>query len=105
MGVVITLPLIGKPGQELGEGSAVTGARLRDWSRDLAARLAGAAEILDKLAGAGWEARAGLHDVLLSNPDVGTGAEARTRLDGLGIDPDRVQIVEVPESPEGPAGG
>jgi hypothetical protein len=100
MSVMLTLPLFGKPGHELEEGSEVTGQQLRDLGQDLAARLAEAADLVDQLTGAGWEAQLTLYDVMLSHPYVETEAEARSRLDALGIDPDRIHIDEFDDEPE-----
>ena len=94
MSVSLSLFLYGKPGQELDEGGEVTPEQLRALGKDLRARLEQAAEIVEKLSGAGWEAQMGLYDVMLYNPYVRTEADVRTRLDGLGIDPDEVSILE-----------
>jgi hypothetical protein len=39
----------------------------------------------------------GLYDVMLSHPYVRTEAEARSRLDDLGIDPDEISLLELEE--------
>lgn len=106
MTVMITLPLFGKPGQELNEGGEVTGEQIRQLARDLSARLQEVADVLDKLTAAGWEAQVGLYDVLLSHPFLHTEVAARSQLDGLGIDPEQVfldefESEEEPESEEG----
>ena len=103
MAVFLTLPLFGKPGQELDEGEEVTAEQLRALGKDLAARLESAAEVLEKLTGAGWEAQMALYDITLSHAYVRTESEARIRLDELGIDPDELHIMEFEdEEEEGP---
>jgi hypothetical protein len=100
MSVAVMLHLFGKPGQELEEGGAVTAEDLRQLAQDLNLRLQAAAEVVDKLTGAGWEAEMGLYDIFLSHPFLGTEAEARAQLDGLGIDPDQVHIDEFEDEEE-----
>jgi hypothetical protein len=92
--VSVTLWLFGKPGHELNEGGEVTADEIRALSQCMKERLEQAADIVEKLTGAGWEAQMGLYDVMLYNPYVRTEADVRTRLDGLGIDPDEVSILE-----------
>jgi hypothetical protein len=100
MAVTLMLYLFGKPGVELNEGAEVTPKDLRDLGADLQARMNAAADIVEKLAGAGWEARLSLYDVMLSNPYVETAVQAEGRLLALGIDPDAVAIDEWPEEEE-----
>jgi hypothetical protein len=88
------LSLFGKPGQELEEGEEVTDRQLRALGDDLRNRLHEAAEIVEKLTGAGWEAQMTLYDVMLSHPYVTTEAQARDKLEDLGIDPESVFIEE-----------
>jgi hypothetical protein len=92
--VSVTLWLFGKPGHELSEGEEITAEQIRDLAQGMKERLEQAADIVEKLTGAGWEAQMGLYDVMLYNPFVRTEADVRTRLDGLGIDPDEVSILE-----------
>jgi hypothetical protein len=94
MAVFINLPLFFKPGYELGEGEEVTGEQIRNLGQDLAARLEHIGNLVDKLTGAGWEAQTGLYDVMLSHPFFRTADEARAQLDGLGIDPEHVNLDE-----------
>jgi hypothetical protein len=94
MAVTIMMYLFGKPGQELEEGAEVTPPQLRDLGRDLRARLEEAADIVEKLTGAGWDAQMTLYDVILSHPYVDTQAQAEEKLRDLGIDPERVLIDE-----------
>ena len=65
--------------------------------QSLSDRLSG---ILDKLTGAGWSAQTTLYDIFLSHPYVRTEAEARMRLDDLGIDPDEILIMESDDEEE-----
>ncbi len=102
MAVIITLPLFGKPGYELGEGVEVSGEQVRQLGRELAERLDTVAGLLDKLTAAGWDAQTGLYDVMLSHPFLRTEAEARTQLDGLGIDPEEVSLDEFEDEDEEP---
>jgi hypothetical protein len=95
MSVLANLWLFGKPGHELNEGGDVTGPEIRALAQCLSERLQRAAEIVEKMTGAGWDAQMGLYDVMLSHPYVRTEAEARTRLDDLGIDPDEVCLMEL----------
>jgi hypothetical protein len=103
MAVTLSLFLFGKPGQELNEGAEVTAEQVRALAEELQARLRITADMLEKLAGAGWEAEMALYDIMLSHPYVRTEAEARMRLDDLGIDPDHANIFEFEdEEDEGP---
>jgi hypothetical protein len=92
--VSVTLWLFGKPGHELNEGEDVHADAIRALAQSMKERLEQAADIVEKLTGAGWEAQMGLYDVMLYNPYVRTEADVRTRLDDLGIDPDEVSILE-----------
>jgi hypothetical protein len=103
MGVTVCLPLFGNPGQELEEGSAVRGQQLHDLAGQLHDRLGRAADILDRLAAAGWSSRLAMYDVILLHPDVSTAAAAVRRLQALGLDPAEFMIVEdVEEDEDGP---
>jgi hypothetical protein len=101
MGVTVALPLFGNPGRELDEGSPVEGRHLRELARTLSERLAGAADVLDRLAAEGWSMRVALFDVVLEHPQVVTAAEAVRRLRQAGVDPEGLVIVEDVEE-EGP---
>ena len=94
MSVSVSLWLFGKPGHELNEGEEIHADAIRALAQSMQERLVLAADIVEKLTGAGWEAQMGLYDVMLYNPYVRTEADVRTRLDGLGIDPDEVSILE-----------
>ena len=94
MGVVLTLTLFGKPGMELEEGAAVTAQQLRDLGRDLLARLDKAADIVEKLTGAGWEAQMALYHISLVHPYIHSSTQAVQKLLDLGIDPEDVDIDE-----------
>jgi hypothetical protein len=94
MSVSLSLFLYGKPGQELDEGGEVTPEQLRALGKELHARLEQAAEIVEKLSGAGWEVQMGLYDVFLSHPYLNTAAAVEEKLQDLGIDPTSVNIDE-----------
>lgn len=100
MGVTVTLPLFGNPGQELEEGSAVKGQQLRELAAQLQERLAQAADKLDKLAGTGWSTQLAMYDVILFHPHVHTREEVVARVQALGIDPEQLMIVEDVEEDE-----
>src|SRR4051812_30222392 len=76
MPVTIMLYLFGKPGVELREGEDVTPEELRALGDDLKERLTSAAEIVEKLTGAGWDAQMTLYDILLSHPYIDTEPQA-----------------------------
>ncbi|MBV9125354.1 MAG: hypothetical protein JO112_18520, partial [Planctomycetes bacterium] len=80
MTTCLILPLFGKPGQELNEGAEVTPRELRALAQDLQARLLEAANLVEKLTGAGWEAQMGLYDILLSHPYIETAAHTEEKL-------------------------
>jgi hypothetical protein len=94
MAVSLMLFLFGKPGQELEEGGEVTAEQLRALGRDLQGRLEGAATVVEKLTGAGWEAQMMLYDIHLSHPYVTSAADAEEKLLDAGIDPEAVCIDE-----------
>jgi len=100
MGVTVCLPLFGNPGQELEEGTVVTGQHLRNVAAELQDRLQKAAEALDKLRAAGWSAQMAMFDVILLHREVQTRDEATRRLQALGIDPEELMIVEDVEEEE-----
>src|SRR5262249_55933157 len=87
--------LFGKPGQELNEGGEVTPEELRALGKDLHARLEEAADIVEKLTNAGWEAQMALYDIMLSNPYLTTATQVKSKLQDLGIDPEAVFIDEL----------
>src|SRR5256886_3491027 len=94
MGVTVCLPLFGNPGQELEEGTAVKGQHLHNLAAELQDRLRKAAEVLDKVALAGWSSRMAMFDVILLHREVQTRDEATRRLQALGIDPEELMIIE-----------
>jgi hypothetical protein len=94
MGVTVCLPLFGSAGQELDEGAPLRGQQVRELAASLGERLLAAADLLDKLTAAGWSARVGLYDVLLTWEQVQTRAEAERRLREVGVDPEQVVIFE-----------
>jgi Domain of unknown function (DUF6891) len=92
--VELLVHLFRKPGEELDEGEEVTAAQLRALGQDLQERLQEAADVVEKLTGAGWETQMALYDVVLSHPSVHTAAQAEAQLRGLGIDPECVAVEE-----------
>lgn len=101
MGVTVSLPLFGNPGQEMEPGPAVRGRHLRELATGLHDRLLGAADLVDKLGEAGWSAQLGQNDVLFHRGDVRTREEAVAQLQALGIDPKELLIFEDVEEDEG----
>lgn len=89
--------LFGKPGQELPEGEEVKGPQLRELGNDLAARLGKAADVVDKLWADGWETTLALYDVMLATDKYETVAEAAAGLKALNIDPDNLNLEEMPD--------
>ena len=104
MSVTLMMYLFGKPGQELDEGEEVTPQQLRSLAEGLHGRLTEAADIVEKLTAAGWDAQMTLYDVCLSHPYISTAAQAEEKLLDLGIDPQLVAIDEWEdeEEDEGP---
>jgi hypothetical protein len=100
MAVNVCLPLFGNAGHELEEGTKVSGQQLRTLADELQERLRKAADILDKLIGAGWTAETALYDVLLRHDQVQTRADAEQRLRELGIDLGELMIFEEMEEEE-----
>ncbi|HZY84936.1 MAG TPA: hypothetical protein VFE78_08900 [Gemmataceae bacterium] len=94
MSVMIMMYLFGKPGQELDEGEEVTPRQLRALAESLHGRLTEAADIVEKLTAAGWDAQMTLYDISLSHPYINTAAQAEEKLLDLGIDPKLVCIDE-----------
>jgi hypothetical protein len=100
MGVTVCLPLFGPPGRELEEGSDVKGVQLRKLAVELHERLHQAAEMLEKLHGAGWSARVAMYDVILTRPRVETKADAERWLGELGLAAEEFLIIEDVEEEE-----
>jgi hypothetical protein len=95
MAVTVGLWLFGKPGHELdAEGRPVEPERIRALGRELHGWLDEVAGALEKLTAAGWEATVMLYDIELWHVDVATEAEARARVEGLGLDPDLLDYLE-----------
>jgi hypothetical protein len=95
MAVSITVHLFGKPAWELNkEGEAVEPDELRALGEDLRARLRAAADAIERLTAKGWEATLMLYDVDLSHPYVDTEADARARVEDLGLDPEEFSYME-----------
>jgi hypothetical protein len=100
MGVTVSLPLFANPGQELEEGSRAEGRHLRELAAALQERLLAAADILDRLTAAGWEARVAMYDLILLHEGVNTQEEAARRLEALGVNPEALMIIEDIEEEE-----
>jgi hypothetical protein len=100
MSVTVSLFLFGKPGQELDEGDEVTPAQLRRLAADLHDRLSWAAETVEKMTGAGWEAEMSLYDIFLHHPYLTTQAAVEQKLLDLGIDLEQLHIDEWPDEDE-----
>ena len=94
MSVTICLPLFGNAGHELEEGALLKGQELRDFAAALQERLLKAADALDRLAADGWSCRTAMYDAILLHPEVGTREEAVRRLQGLGLNPEELMIIE-----------
>jgi hypothetical protein len=92
--VNIHVHLFGKPGWELKEGEEVNADELRALGEDIRERLHEAADIIEKLTGAGWDSQMLLYDICLSNPYVVSAVQAEEKLHDLGIDPEMVHIHE-----------
>jgi hypothetical protein len=100
MAVSLCISLFGKPGQELDEGEAVTPQALRDLAEDLRARLTAAADLVEKLTAAGWEAEMHLYDIGLYHPYINTAVQAEQQLLDLGIPAEALSIDEWPDEEE-----
>jgi hypothetical protein len=94
MGVTVCLPLFGNPGQELEEGARIQGPQLRELAAQLTERLGKAADILERLAVAGWTNRLAMYDVILFPHHANTREEVVSQLQSLGIDPEAMMIIE-----------
>src|SRR5436305_871694 len=94
MGVTVCLPLFGAAGQELEEGQPLNGRQLRELVESLSERLLGVAELLDKLAEAGWSGHVGQFDVIFRPATAQTRPDAERQLRERGIDPERFVIFE-----------
>jgi Mn-dependent DtxR family transcriptional regulator len=105
MGVTVCLPLFGPPSRELEEGAALGGQQLRNLATKLHERLHKAAEMLDRLAAAGWTTRVAMYDVILTQPGVETKEDAIRRLAELGIATEELIIMEDVEEDETPISG
>jgi hypothetical protein len=101
MGVMVCLPLFAAAGQELEEGQPVRGQHLRELAGSLTERLGAAADLVDRLAAAGWSARVALCDVVFACAGVQTRVDAERRLRELGVDPELFVIFEDVEEDEG----
>ena len=94
MAVFVSLHLFSKPGVELNEGEAVSPQQLRALGDGLRGRLHEAADIVETLTNAGWQAQMLLYDICLSNPYITTAVQAEEHILNLNIDPERLFIDE-----------
>jgi hypothetical protein len=95
MSVTISLWLFGKPAHELNaEGEAVEPAQIRALAQDIHDRLDTVADALEKLTAAGWDGSVALYDIHLSHPYIDTEADARTKVEDLGLDPELFSYME-----------
>jgi hypothetical protein len=100
MSVFVSVPVFSTLDFEPMEGDLVTPLELQDLATEVCERLADAADIVAKMAEAGWVARIGRYDVHLFHTDVHTAAAARRRLRSLKIGLGKVEIHEVEEDNE-----
>jgi hypothetical protein len=95
MAVHVSLFLFSKPAHELDrEGEEIDAADVRGLAEELHQRLLHVAEVLEKLTAHGWEASMMLYDVCLAHPYITTEAEARGRIEDLGLNPDDFCFME-----------
>jgi hypothetical protein len=95
MYTTLELSIFGKPSfHGPDEGQAVTPEELRQVGQGLQQHLDHTAAILGKLQAGGWNGEMRLYDVAPSHPAVHSEADARARLQALGIDPKDVGICE-----------
>src|SRR5262245_22566695 len=101
MGVHISLFLFSKPAHELDrEGEEIEPAEVRALAQELHHRLMETADYLEKLTAHGWEASMMLYDVCLSHPYITTEAEARGRIEDMGLNPDHFCFMEFDDEEE-----
>jgi hypothetical protein len=95
MSVTISLWLFGKPAHELNaEGEAVEPDQIRALAEELHGRLSAVAGALEKLTAAGWEGSVALYDIHLSHRYINTEADARAKVEDLGLDPELFSYLE-----------
>jgi hypothetical protein len=95
MAVHISLFLFSKPAHELDrEGEEVEPNEVRALAQEIHHRLMKTAEYLEKLTAAGWEATLLLYDICLVHPYITTEAEARGRIEDMGLNPDDFCFME-----------
>ena len=100
MTVHVCLPLFGEPARELEGEATLSGRQLRDLAEQLRERLEKAADTLDRLRDAGWQARVALYEVVLTRGGVETREQAEQQLRAAGVNPDEMMIVEEVEDEE-----
>lgn len=94
MSVNVCLPLFGAPVHELEADKNVSGRQLRTLADELRERLLKAAEVLDKLKAAGWNAHVAMYEVGLTHAGVETREQAEQLLRANGVEPSLFMIVE-----------
>jgi len=95
MAVSVSLHLFGKPAWELDrEGEEVDANELRALGESLRQRLHAAADAVERLTAKGWEAQLTLYDISLGHPYIDTEADARARIEDLGLDPEEFSFME-----------
>src|SRR5262245_8504757 len=98
MPVAAVIHLFAKPSQEMGKhGEHISAQDLRNLADDLHKKINHIADAVARLTGSGWLAEVAQPDVSLSNPHLTTVAEARTDIQGLGLNPDDFHIHEIDE--------
>lgn len=98
MPISIMMHLFSKPAIELDkEGEAIDAADVRRLAEDLHNRLRAAADALECLTSKGWEAQMALYDVILSHSYIDSEADARGRIEDLGLNPDDFCYLECEE--------
>jgi hypothetical protein len=100
MSVFVSVPVFSTLDFEPMAGDLVTPPELQDLATEVCDRLADAADIVAKMAEAGWAARIGRYDVHLFHPDIRTATEAKRRLRSLKIGLGKVAIHEAEEDDE-----
>jgi hypothetical protein len=93
--------LFSKPAHELDrEGEEVEPNEVRALADHLQQRLRETADALEKLTTHGWEATMMLYDICLSHPYINTEAEARGRIEDMGLNPDDFCFMEFDDEEE-----
>jgi hypothetical protein len=97
-GVSIDLPLYGKPGWELDEGTTPSAQQLREHGQALLKLMDNAADAVERLMAAGWTVEVSLYDLSFHPPEgITTAAEVKEVLVRAGLDAAAFSIVELDE--------